>query len=82
LKRSAASSLQLAREEAESEEEEDATSPKRKKRPSQVREEQRIKRTRQTTILETHVVLERPIGDVLQVPGPSCPGVKTLLVAK
>ncbi|KAM0911980.1 hypothetical protein ACQ4PT_013105 [Festuca glaucescens] len=69
-KRPTATSSQSAPEEkSEKEEGEIASSPKkRKKSPSQIAEEKKMKRTRQTTILDSHVALECPMSEVLKVP--------------
>jgi hypothetical protein len=78
-----ASSLSAHEEEEESEKaEETATSPKKRKSPSQLAEEKRCKRMRQTSILDIGVGLTPPMGKVLETPEVVGGGLKTLPVSK
>lgn len=81
-KRAAATPSQSAHEE-ESVGEVAAVSPKKKKKsPSQLAEEKRSKRLKQSTILDVGVSLTRPMGKVLEIPAPVGSGLKKLPVSK
>ena len=75
------SSLSTHDEEPE-EGEENAASPKRRKSPSQLAEEERCKRMKQTSILDVGVSLTRSLGKVMEIPEPVGGGLKTLPVSK
>ena len=81
-KKVAAATSSLSAHDEESEGEKTATSPKKRKSPSQLAEEKRCKRMKQTSILDVGVSPTRPLGKVMGIPESVGGGLKTLSVSK
>jgi hypothetical protein len=81
-KRGATSSSQPSREEGTGDAEEQTPSPPKGKGPLEAPDEQRAKRAHQTTPPETHVRLQRTIGDVPKAIERVLPDVNTVPFVK